>query len=451
MDELRAAAEKDRLPLLVRWLAVADAAQVEALAREWFPVGRSSGDALWQVLAARWVELDAAGAIGYGRKLAEEVRRVEPYIITPLYFVYMSLGKVDRELALSFLASEPSAGIGKACDALTEVLGAEAMRDWALAQSGRPELDFLRHLDVEAYTLDFKKPAESAARLSPALMHFHGASLAGEWAKTDPGAALEWAKGVQNGLARSKILAAVATSLASSDPEKAREIIQSLPPGPPRANAGAAYAAALAKKDPQAAEVWAKANIQGAARLQSLAAIAGVQAESDPAAALRLLRENGIGDLGRQLNTQIQSPVQTMQGYAGDSAPLRELFKTLGAKDPAATMQLLADTGSLVFPPGWLRSGEDAQGADGYIGRTVLKEWAAKDPAAAARWAAAQSAGGVMSGLNRSVAEAWFSKNPGDLQVFAASLPAGAGKDEWVGATASLISARDPAGREAAK
>lgn len=303
LEELRAAGEKDRLPLLVRWLASADAAQVAALAQEWVRDGKDSGDLFWQVLAARWVELDAAAAVSYGRRLAADYRKIYPRSITPLYYVYLALGRVDRAKALSLLASESAEDIGMSADALEQVLGQEAMRDWALALPGHPELDSLRHRDLSSSApLDLKHPAETAARLSSSRIHSQGGMLVGEWAKTDPAAALAWANGQENGFERSKLLAAIATTLAGTDPAKAAEIIKSLPPGPSRANAGAAYAAALAKKDPEAAEAWTEANLQGAARLLSLAAIAGTKAEANPAAALKMLRENGIGDISSLLN-----------------------------------------------------------------------------------------------------------------------------------------------------
>lgn len=135
-----------------------------------------------------------------------------------------------------------------------------------------------------------------------------------------------------------------------------------------------------------------------------------------------------------------------MASGADDSGQLSALFKTLGAKDPAGTLQLLADTGTLITRPSWLPAGMSDQGSEGDIGRTILKDWAARDPAAAARWTAEQPVSSVMSGMAKSVADSWFAKDPAGLRAFAESLSPGAGKDQFVGFTAALQSAQDPAG-----
>lgn len=450
LEELRAAAPADRLRLVLRWLPAADAAQVAALAGEWCTEDSGSGDAVWQVLVARWVELDAEAAIAYSRKISLRLSRMGANYTTPLWFAYRALGKLDPDLAFRFLAEEPPGRARSLAEQVKLSAGAEKVRQWALSIPGRPDLDPLRQGEEAVVSLDMSDPAKAAAALTPEMMKYQMVPLATEWAKKDPAAALAWAKGLESDAYRAKALSAIAATLAATDPGKALELIKSLPPSATRTTAEASYLAALAKTDPQAATAYATGNLSGLAKLRGLAAVAGAQAATDPAGALKLLRDQGVGDFSSLARTLVTSDGRTRISYGQDGLkPLLDTFKTVAAKDPAGVMQLLADTGSLV-KMGNQRyyAGEETDNSnnDGYLGRSIFKEWAAKDAAAATKWAAAQPDGEAMRELIKSAAEPWFAKNPGELRAFAAALPAGEGKDNFVQATAVLMSAEDPAG-----
>lgn len=111
MEELRAALEADRLRLLIRWLPEAGAAEIAALAGEWFAENANvgSGNEVWQVLVQRWVEVDAAASLAHARLIS---RRWASHfknggnITTPLHYAYRALGRYNPELAFAFLAGE---------------------------------------------------------------------------------------------------------------------------------------------------------------------------------------------------------------------------------------------------------------------------------------------------------------------------------------------------------
>lgn len=442
LEELRAAPAGKRVPLLVRWLPHADAAQIAALAGEWFAGSKDCWDGAWQALAQRWVELDTPAALAYGRKISQSSEDTDP-----LSFVYLALGRIDLDRALTLLAGETSLWARSISNRMVTAFGADKVRLWALSVPGRPDLDFLRTLKNDYKEPDLSNPAKAAASLSEERMPYDGAKVAAEWAKKDPAAALAWAKDLKNSLQSAQMLSVIASTLSATDPGKALEVIQSLQVGATRTRAEAAYVTALAKKDPQAALAYAEGNLHGLARMQGIAAAAGVLAESDPAGALRLLREQGIGDLSVLLRSEVKTSIQTLATYYPDPDSLNTAFKSAAASDPAGVMQLLADTGSL-RPPGWWEQEQDRDRSqsDGYLGRSIFKDWAAKDPAAAARWAAAQPAGEALQDLANSAAATWFGRSPAEVQAFAASLPAGSGKDRFVQAAASLMARDDPAG-----
>lgn len=445
LEELRAAKPEDRLLLLLRWLPGADAAQVAALAGEWFAEANGSGDAVWQVLVQRWVELDAAAAIIFSRKLSDSFsRRVGMNATTPLWYAYRALGKSDPDLALSFLAEEPPGLAGRLAQELIPSVGAGKLRQWALSIPGRSDLNPLRKSEKGSVSLDLTDPAKAAASLTPEMMKYQMEPVATEWAKKDPAAALAWAKGLESGSYRAKALAAIASTLAATDPSKALELIRSLPPSATRMRAESSYLSALAQTDPQAAAAYASANLGGLAKIQGLAAVATAQAATDPAGALKLLRDQGIGDFSTLARTRVESDGKARIGFY----PMRDPFKAIAVKDPAGVMQLLADTGSLVRMgnQAYYVGGTDNPSNDGYLGRSIFKDWVVKDAAAAAKWAAGQPDGEGMQELIKSAADPWFAKNPGELRAFAASLPAGEGKDSFVQATAVLMSVDDPAG-----
>lgn len=446
LEELRAAPKEDRLRLLVRWLPKADATEVAALAQEWFPKALGGGDGIWQVLVQRWVEVDAPTAISYSRKLATELlngknggNSSSGNTITPLDYTYRALGRVDPDLALSLLAEEPAPVARRVASEFRQSLGAEKMRQWAMDHKDRSDLAFLV-TDPESKPLDLSDPAKAAASLTPEQLKNRASSIAAEWAKKDPDAAVAWANSLEYDSAREESLTEITKTLLKTNPEKAREIIESMPSSSTQAKAGADYAGNLAKTDPAAAMTWLDKNLKGAARLQGIARIASARAESDPEGALRLLRENGVSTQNSFLLVG-RTVKSSDQGASSNSTSgiLDRALRAISAHDPAGAMQFLADNGSI--DPGIFKM---SSYVPGYLPATLFKDWTDKDPAAAARWVASQPVDETMRILTRTAAAPWFATNPAEVRAFAASLPEGAGREAFVQSTATLMAAGDP-------
>lgn len=296
---------------------------------------------------------------------------------------------------------------------------------------------------------DLSDPAKAVVALTPGELKNQAGFLAAEWAKKDPAAALAWANGLESGKVRTDALAAIATTLLEKDPAAALKVLESMPPTAARSRLGADYVGALAKTDPEAAWKYLEANLKGVARLQGIATLAAVKSATDPVGALKMLREHGIGDLNRSslMKTKVDSPGRRSMGFYSGTDFVGEVLKAAVVKDPAGVMQLLAETGSIHKD----RAREDpfsGEGphSEGYLARSLFKEWAAKDPAAAARWTASQTPGEAMRDLAKSAAAPWFAADPAAVRAFAASLPEGAGRNDFIQTTASLMAGNDPAG-----
>ena len=449
LQELRAAPESERLRLLIRWLPEAGAAEIAALAGEWFAEKSpaDSGNEVWQVLVQRWVELDAPAALAHARIISRKlVSQFGGNVTTPLHYAYRALGRHNPELAFAFLAGETGLALKFLIEQVQRGAGEEKTREWALSLPDRADLSYLRKEAPKAPP-DMSDPAKAAATLTAQELKYQGSFLAGEWAKKDPTAALAWANGLESGKLRTEALTAIVSKLLEKDPAAALKVMESMPPTAARARLGADYVRALAKTDPAAAWKYLDANLKGGPRLQGIAALAAAKSVTDPAGALKMLRENGIGDLNRSslMQTKVSSPMASSGGYYWGTDFVGEVLKVAAVNDPGGVMQLLAETGAIVGARD-APFGRDNPHSEGYLARSLFKEWAAKDPAAAARWTASQAPGESMRELAKSAAAPWFAADPAAVRAFAASLPEGAGKTDFIGTTASLMAGNDPVG-----
>ena len=453
MEELRAAPEADRLRLLIRWLPEAGAAEIAALAGEWFAENANvgSGNEVWQVLVQRWVEVDAAAALAHARIIS---RRWASHfknggnVTTPLHYAYRALGRYNPEWAFAFLTGETGPAFKFLIAEVQTGAGDEKTRAWVLSLPDRADLAYLRKDEAKAASV-ITDPAKAVAALTPQELKYQGGFLAGEWAKKDPAAALAWANGLESGKVRIEALAAIATTLLEKDPAAALKVLESMPPTAARSRLGADYVGALAKTDPAAAWKYLEANLKGVARLQGIAPLAAAKSATDPAGAPKMLREHGIGDLNRSslMTTKVDSPGMKSMGFYSGTDFVGEVLKAAVVKDPAGVMQLLAETGSIHKDKAREDpfSGEGPH-SEGYLARSLFKDWAAKNPAAAARWTASQTSGEAMRELAKSAAAPWFAADPAAVRAFAASLPEGAGRNDFIRTTASLMAGNDPAG-----
>lgn len=184
------------------------------------------------------------------------------------------------------------------------------------------------------------------------------ATIAGEWAKQDPEAALSWAKsleGSDSGQAVSKALAQIATT----DPLKASQMTAGLE-GSALGEANSSIAREWASKDWSATESW----INGLPQDQQGNAMG---------AAIRTLASEDPRLAGTKA-------LQMTEGDARNEA-VESVAEAMGRENPAAAISWVMENGT-----------EDSQRESM---RDVMGNWASKDPVAARTWVSEQPAGPV--------------------------------------------------------
>lgn len=362
---------------------------------------------------------------------------------TPLSAVYRSWGKFDPDAALASLALEDPRYRLLATGFLKAAVGEERACAWAIAHPELPEFAEWREEPAAADSESIAEaeatdPAKVAASFDPASHHLEARNIASNWAKTDPDAALEWARSLTDPRHRESALDGIIGALLSTDPAEARPLLDELPPGFGRAMHEARYAAALAKDDPDAALRFAQESLRGTARLEAIANIAAIQGKSDPLAALRLLQKHGIGDMDSAAlgKTHIDGPSRGSMSLGSNH--LDPVFKAAAPLDPAGVMQLLAETGS-IHPPG-----DQPMFQRGELARTLFAEWAARDKPAAAEWLAQQPSTPGTTALLKHMTDRWPSGDLDGLRQLATRFPAGESRDEIVGEAARRLAANDP-------
>ncbi|MFN0125244.1 MAG: hypothetical protein ACKV19_00990, partial [Verrucomicrobiales bacterium] len=449
LAELNAADPRARLGLLIRWLSAATAEEVASLAHAWFGESRAGGTTQWHLVTLRWVDLDPMAAAAFGRAYTDRFLRTTVdwdssgiAMNTPLDPVYRAWGKRDPDAALASLAQEPRKYRKHLASGLGGMVDDERARAWALAHPELHEFAGWRADKSGAAQLDMSNPAKAAAELRPDAPYFQAAHIAGEWMKSDPDAALAWARGLTDSKHRRHALQSVMHGFLASDPARARPLIDELPAGLSRAQVEASYAAVLAKTDPEAALRHATESLRGTARLEAIAGIAAEKGKTDPLAALKMLSDHGIGDfgVGALNNVHVEGPHTAMGGSSGVGA-VSEVLKAAAALDPVGVMQLLADTGTL--RPG---NRDGSFGRDSTLGNTLFSEWTARDTHAAARWLAGQPTSPGIISLAQLTADRWPAHDVAGLQSLATQFAPGDARDTVVAEAARRLVSADPAG-----
>jgi hypothetical protein len=449
LEELRSADPGSRFSLLVRWLPGATAEEVAALAQEWFGKSTDAGTAEWDLVARRWTDMDPAAALAFGRGYTDRLLRTvsgrntfDLGMHTPLHAVYRAWAKRDPEAALASFALEPAKYRKHLATALGDMVDESRARAWALAHPDLHEFASWRNKPSAAYRPDLSDPAKAAAEMPADADAFAPAIIVSEWVKTDPEAALAWARSLNDPKQRRHALQSAMGMLLLTDPARARPLIDDLPAGLDRVQMEARYAAALAKTDPEAAMRHATESLHGTARLEAIAGVAAEKSKTDPLAALRMLRDHGIGDIGiGGLNTiRVDGPNTSMRGNSGGGA-VHDVLRAAASLDPAGVMQLLAETGTL--RPG---NQDGAFDRDNSLGSTLFSEWAARDSDAAARWLAQQDNSPGVTSLAQLTADRWPAQDVAGLQALATQFSPGEARNTVVAEAARRLAIVDPAG-----
>ena len=175
------------------------------------------------------------------------------------------------------------------------------------------------------------------------------------WAQRDPQAALAWALALPEGAWKTPAVVSAIGGLSHTDPAQAAELAASLPAGESKTKASISLAAFWAERDSAAAAQWAGQIADPALRTDALFAIVGTIAHyspSDPLHAATLLETLPAGSKRDQL--------------------IQDVAYNIASKDPARAVRLATSVGG---------ENERAQALE-----NAFRGWKKSDEAAAKRW-----------------------------------------------------------------
>lgn len=173
--------------------------------------------------------------------------------------------------------------------------------------------------------------------------------IAAEWARQDPGAALEWANSLTNG--KGDAMNAVVGEVAKTDPRKAAEMIGKMDPAD-RAGAYRSVAEQYGALDFAEAQTWIRSLPADAQADAMESAIEGLSNKNPDEASkqVALMKEGDskddlvevvVGDLAR---TDTQAAVDFLKAQTSENAQresMRPLMPALVAKNPIAALALV--------------------------------------------------------------------------------------------------------------
>ncbi len=317
-----------------------------------------------EILLQKWVRLDAAGCLEYLEKNESGIRS----------HALAAWARHDAGAAYAWTQTAGDAGkVNELTRMLLEQLASvDPKKFLALAASAKEE-----QLPGEAIQTAFRKfaksdPAgavEALKSLGDKARNNGSWGLGVEWARTNPGAAFEWAKGITNSVERQSALRGVLGSWARTDPESAiaqlglLEKVQDAKGQDPKY----AIVQGLAAKDPRKALDFISENItneqerMGLVGGQVISKLAGTMKPAELAALLdkaKIVKETGgpafieyedgriYRNQGFDLNMTMVSGGSVFQDLADPGASFREL--TAGTMSAAGKFTAAAVAGQWV-------------------------------------------------------------------------------------------------------
>ncbi|MDG2125477.1 MAG: hypothetical protein P8J87_17365, partial [Verrucomicrobiales bacterium] len=218
----------------------------------------------------------------------------------------------------------------------------------------------------------------------PKLGHVLAGTIANEWARTDPDAALAWAASLPEGQSSGAHIA-ILRNLASRDPALASFVATSLEPGGERTRAIAEVSDAWASQDPDAALTWA-ATLDGEERHQATRQSLDALTDIDPQQAATYLESiTDAGEQARLLTTVAGSWAETQPAEA--ATWLADRPESDGKTDAMGWVAWHWTNADPQAASTWLIDQPESQSRDRAIG-SLAKATFESDPAAAVTWAA---------------------------------------------------------------
>ena len=216
--------------------------------------------------------------------------------------------------------------------------------------------------------------------------HMLAGTIATEWVRRDPDAALAWANSLPENQRHGALGGALET-IAASDPNEAARRLLELDAGDAREKAAGSIANLWAKRAPQEAREWAM-TLEGDDRESAMSRALGGWASTEPAEAAAF-----INDIPAEERTDSQ---------------IREVGRRWSEQEPSQAAE-------------WLVNQPDTKGRTDAIGHAVW-HWTNDDPAGAADWLLQQPQGEFRDNGVGALAKATFDDDPASAVTWAATI-----------------------------
>lgn len=216
--------------------------------------------------------------------------------------------------------------------------------------------------------------------------HALAGTIASEWVRQDPDAALAWANSLPKNQRQGALGGALET-IAASNPVEAAQRLLELDPGEEREKAAGNIANLWAKRAPQEAMEWAM-TLEGEDRESAMSRALGGWASTEPAEAAAF-----INDIPAEERTDSQ---------------VREVGRRWASQEPSKAAE-------------WLTNQPDSRGRTDAVGY-ALWHWTNEDPGGAADWILEQPSGDFRDNGIASIAKATFEEDPSSAVTWAATI-----------------------------
>ncbi|MGK0190292.1 MAG: hypothetical protein ACI9R3_006115 [Verrucomicrobiales bacterium] len=250
---------------------------------------------------------------------------------------------------------------------------------------------------------------ENTLQQMPKMGHILAGTIAKEWVRQDPSAAMEWAKNLPDDQRRGA-LGGVLESLASTDPGKAAELVMSLDNSRERGDLVGDIAESWGRQTPDSALDWAQ-TLQGDERARAIEEVLDGWAQTSPADAAAYI--DGL-PLDARTDRQIA-----------------QVAREWGRRNPSDAAA-------------WLGSQEESAGKRDSIGE-VMWNWTTTDPEAASTWLSEQPAGQSYDAGAGALAKAAFESDPAAAITWAATIGDDRQRGEMINGGLEWWTERDPA------
>jgi len=250
------------------------------------------------------------------------------------------------------------------------------------------------------------------------------------WARSDPWAAFEASREIENAQMRSGIQSQLLGMAAADDPQRALDWLNSQPEGQLRDQMTAAVVARIGASDPDQAEALIAA-LPEDKRVQAEMGLWMQRAASDPEGAARWVASLEIDEDRQSMRIERMVPMQMLSVMTMTSPEAAERFINALPADRRSEMeptyvQILAQRDPVAAADRLERITDDQQRAS--ASQSLVSSWAQQDPVEASRWIERQP-NDASPALFRSLGASWSHQNLTSARDYAEGMRAGVDRD----------------------